>query len=191
LGFQYGTKTGADTFNEEARMKLNYLVFALSIFLLSCSAVSSEVKADKFEKAYKKADNVKTWVVYDAEEGHMSVGDKFKIKGGQQSYSLIPMFMLRTKWGQKDNPDYKEELFTDVEDYLCGMVKIQTADHKYKTSGHGEWHGFVLKFTQNFDLEITWSVNDFSGRLEGDERKEMCEQTASQLHGGRAHAEPN
>jgi len=154
-------------------------------------AIPFDARSDrKIEKTYKKAENTKTWVVVDP-AGHMEVGDKFRIKftANGSRFQLIPLFAMRTKWGHKGNPGFLVDL-DDENKFLCGMTEINTAVHKNNTVAHGSWHGFVVKVTDVGDLEITWSDQSFK-KLNKSERKEMCDATSEQSHGGKAHAEPN
>jgi len=165
------------------------LVLAGVLTLIPFDAISNP----KFEKAYKKDDNTKTWVVYDP-AGHMEVGDKFRVKfqANNKKIQLIPLSALRSKWGHKEKLDFLVDL-SDEEKYLCGMTKIKTSDHENDTNdkvGHGQWHGFVIKVITDSVLEITWSKQSF-GELTGEKRKTMCQATSEQSHGGTAHAEPD
>jgi len=172
------------------------LTIAVMIFIfIAANTVPGELRADKLEKAYKKADNTKTWVVYD-KGGHMSVGDKFRIKfqkdnSNNNEYKFKPLFKLRTKWGHNIK-DYSVDLTNVDGNFLCGMAEVITQEHEKPNSiRHGESHLFVIKFPEDNleDMEIIWSSDDIQDMP--DDMNTECKNTESQNHGGRAHAEPN
>jgi len=147
----------------------------------------------KFDKVYKKAVDTKTWVVYEATGGHMSVGDKFRVKKSKdgKKIKLVPLFALREKWGKKNDSTFSIELM-EQDSSLCGLIEIGTDDHEEKTYGHGPKHAFSVKLKPNDTLKITWSAQPLgTPDLTDNALDKLCKELDTQNHGGIAHAQPN
>ena len=172
-------------------MKTTFAIAIMIFIVFAACTVSGQVRADKTDKAFKKEDNAKTWVVYDA-GGHMSAGDKFRVKLKNNKREFKPLCKLRTKWGHKKE-DPPIELTHKTDEYLCGMAEVKTIKHTQNEFGHGNWHLFVIEFPYpNLEImAIKWSPDNFESMLSGNALETKCESTVGQNHGGRAHAEPN
>jgi len=173
-------------------MKTAFAIGIMIFVVFAACTVSGQVRADKMDKAFKKEEDSKTWVVYDAEGGHMSVGDKFRIKFKNSKREFKPLFKLRIKWGHKET-DPPIVLTHKTNTWLCGMTQVKTIDHEQNVFGHGPWHMFVIEIPYENEeiMRIKWSPDKFDSELSDEALETKCESTVGQNHGGRAHAEPN
>ena len=98
---------------------------------------------EPIDSAFTANPNSKTWRVYEG-DGHLELDDSFKILKTKGEYWLRPSFVLRYKWAKLNEPGFsfkltKMKITTEAgkqESILCGMVELETPEHKVPEVTH-------------------------------------------------------